>query len=119
MAVQPPGGSLSLLGQVLKEYRKEHHLTQEELAYDLNVEPRTLRSWENERPTSNINELRRIADLLGIMPERLGVAASIYIPRTPEQIDDVTNHVWELVEQARIAEAQATIKQLIETVQPQ
>src|SRR5947209_17935444 len=100
MAVQQPRGSQSLLGQVLKKYRKEHHLTQEELAYDLYVEPRTLRAWENERPTSNVNELRRIADLLGIQPERLGVAASIYVPRTPQQIDEVINHVWELVEQS-------------------
>lgn len=119
MAAQEPKGSRSLLGQVLKEYRREHHLTQEELAYDLNIEPRTLRAWENEHPTSNISELRRIADLLGIMPERLGLAASIYVPRTPEQIDEVVNHVWELIEQARVAEAQLTIKQLIETVQPQ
>lgn len=119
MAVQPPRGSQSLLGQVLKDYRKEHHLTQEELAYDLTVEPRTLRAWENEHPINNVNELRRIADLLGIMPERLGLAASIYVPRTAEQIDEIVNHVWELVELARIAEAQLTIKQLIETVRPQ
>ena len=119
MAVREPKGSQSLLSRVLKEYRKEHKLTQEQLAYDLYVEPRTLRGWENEHPTNNINELRRIADLLGIIPERLGVATSIYVPRTPEQIDEVINHVWELVEQARIAEAQATIKQLIDTVQPQ
>jgi len=46
MAVQEPKGSQSLLSQALKEYRKEHNLTQEQLAFDLHVEPRTLRSWE-------------------------------------------------------------------------
>ena len=66
MAVREPKGSQSLLSRVLKEYRKEHKLTQEQLAYDLYVEPRTLRGWENEHPTNNINELRRIADLLGM-----------------------------------------------------
>lgn len=119
MAARKAKESPSLLSHVLKEYRKEHHLTQEELAYDLHVEPRTLRAWENERPINNISELRRIADLLGIAPERLGLATSIYLPRAPEQIDEVVNHVWELVEQARIAEANITVKQLIETVRPQ
>ena len=65
----------SLLGHVLKAYRKEHHLTQEQLASALFVEPRTLRCWENERPTRNIHELHRIADLLDIAPERLGVVS--------------------------------------------
>ena len=65
----------SLLGRVLKAYRKEHHLTQEQLASVLLVEPRTLRCWENERHTSNIHELHRIADLLDIAPERLGVVS--------------------------------------------
>ena len=65
----------SLLGRVLKEYRWEQGLTQEQLAITLCVEPRTLRAWENEHPTNNIQELRRIAGLLGIAPERLGVVA--------------------------------------------
>src|SRR5712692_4741926 len=63
MATQESNNRLSLLGQVLKEYRKSHGLTQEQLAKELRVEPRTLRSWENERPLENIRELRNIADL--------------------------------------------------------
>lgn len=119
MAVQEPRGSQSLLSQVLKEYRKEHGLTQEQLAYDLHVEPRTLRAWENERPTNNINELRRIADLLGIEPERLGVATAIYVPRTAEQIEEVIVHIWELVEGSRLQEAVNTVKQLAHTLETQ
>lgn len=119
MAVQEPKGSQSLLSQALKEYRKEHNITQEQLANDLHVEPRTLRAWENERPTNNINELRRIADLLGIVPERLGVAAAIYVPRTPEQIEEVLTHVWSLVEESRVQEALAVVKQLAYHVRSQ
>ena len=89
MAMQKSQKGQSLLGQALKEYRKEHKLTQEELAAELGIEPRRLRAWENERPTSNIKELRRIADLLGMNPERLGLAASIYVPHTPEQIEEI------------------------------
>ena len=58
-------GSPSLAGQFLKTYREKKHLTQEQLAEDLRVEPRTLRAWENgERQLTNINELSRIADTL-------------------------------------------------------
>ncbi len=92
-AMAEPKTSPSLLSQVLKDYRKEHGLTQEQLAYDLEVEPRTLRTWENERPVNNVQELRRIADILGIEPERLGLAASVYIPKTPQHIEEIIEHV--------------------------
>src|SRR2546425_3649191 len=87
----------ALVSHTLKEYRKNHHLTQEELAEELSIDPRTLRLWEGGRPPENMRELRRISDLLGIEPERLGLAASIDIPKTPEQIEEVITHVWSLV----------------------
>lgn len=112
MASLESKGNQSLLGQVLKEYRKLHNITQEQLAYDLKVEPRTLRAWENERPIKNIHELRRIADLLGIPPERLGIATTD-MPYSSEQIEDVIKHAWALVEDSRLQEAITIAKQLI------
>lgn len=110
----------SLLSQMLKEHRKRHQLTQEQLAVTLRIEPRTLRAYElGERNVTNINELRRIADLLGVEPERLGVATSIYIPRTPEQIEEVIELVWSLVEESRILEACITIERLIQNIESQ
>jgi transcriptional regulator with XRE-family HTH domain len=114
-----PKTSPSLLGQVLKNYRKEHDLTQEQLAFDLEVEPRTLRTWENERPLNNVQELRRIADVLGIEPERLGLAASLYIPKTPQQIDDIVEHVWSLMDEVRVKEARTIIEKLVRDVSQQ
>ena len=77
MAKQRTKSTLSLASQVLKDYRKSHNLTQEQLAFDLHLEPRTYRAYENgEYPLNNIHELGRIADLLGIQPERLGVASA-------------------------------------------
>ena len=119
MAMQESNTRLSLLGQVLKEYRKLHGLTQEQLAEELKVEPRTLRSWENERPLENIRELRRIADTLGIEPERLGIAPSSYTPRTPEQIEEIVQYAWSLVEDSRMYQARATIERLIQNLQTQ
>ena len=110
----------SLAGQVLKDYRKSHSLTQEQIAYDLRLEPRTYRAYETgEYPLNNINELRRIADLLGIEPERLGLASSLYVPRTPEQIEDIIQHAWDLIGESRVQEAQTIIDRLIQHVEIQ
>jgi transcriptional regulator with XRE-family HTH domain len=118
MATQPSRENQARLSQVLKEHRRKHGLTQEQLAADLNIEPRTLRSWENERPTHNINELYRIADLLGIQPEDLGLSG-VYAPRTPEQIEEVIQHTWTLVEESRLHEARAIIEQLARNLRSQ
>jgi transcriptional regulator with XRE-family HTH domain len=120
MAKQRAKGTPSLAAQVLKDYRKSHHLTQEQLAYDLHLEPRTYRAYETgEYPLNNINELRRIADLLGIEPGRLGIASSIYIPRSPEEIEEVIKHVWNLVEESRLYEARETVERFVENIQSQ
>lgn len=116
MAGRKLDGGQSLLSHVLKEYRKEHELSQEKLASDLGVEPRTLRSWENEHPTNKVSELRRIADLLGIPPERLGLAASIYVPRTPQQVEEVVEHIWDLMHELRIIEARNVLDKLLQDV---
>ena len=108
-----------LVGQVLKEYRKTHGLTQEELAFTLKMEPRTFRAYENERPINNIQELRRIADVLGIEPERLGIAASLYIPKTAEQIEEIVGRAWSLMDEVRVDEARAVIEKLVRDVRPQ
>jgi transcriptional regulator with XRE-family HTH domain len=120
MAKPRAKGTPSLASQVLKDYRKSHNLTQEQLAYDLHLEPRTYRAYENgEYPLNNINELRRIADVLGIEPERLGIASSPSLPRSPEEIETVITHVWSLVEESRIRESILTIERLVQNVQAQ
>src|SRR5713226_2675519 len=112
--------SPSFAGQFLKTYREKQHLTQEQLAEDLRVEPRTLRAWENgERQLTNINELYRIADLLGVEPEQLGLANSLVIPRTSKQIEEIIQHTWSLVDQSRLREARAIIEQLAQTIRSQ
>ena len=118
-AMPEPKTNPSLLSQVLKDYRKEHGLTQEQLAYDLEIEPRTLRIWENERPLNNVQELRRIADVLGIEPERLGLAASLYIPKTPQHIEEIIEHVWSLMDEVRVKEARIIIEKLVRDIPTQ
>ena len=120
MAKQRTKSPPSLASQVLKDYRKSHNLTQEQLALDLHLEPRTYRAYENgEYPLNNIHELRRIADLLGIEPQRLGIASSLYVPRTPEEIEEIIAHTWKLVEASRLQEARETIERFVEHLRAQ
>jgi len=110
----------SLAGQFLKSYREKHGLTQEQMAYDLQMEPRTLRAYENgERPLNNVKELHRIADRLGVEPEQLGVVGSLYVPRTPDEIEEALQHAWSLVEESRLREARAVIERLAQNLRNQ
>lgn len=117
---KPRKASLSLASYALKEYRKAHSLTQEQLAGELYMEPRTYRAYENgEYPLTNINELRRIADLLGIEPERLGIASPVHIPYNTEEIEAVIEHVWNLVDVSRLQEARNTIERFLQNLRTQ
>ena len=105
----------SIAGIALKDYRSEHGLSQEQLAEELGIEPRTLRRYETgERALDNVVELRRIAETLGLAPDRLGLAPVQESARTPEQIDAVVERVWTLVEASRMVEATNVITRLID-----
>jgi len=106
--------SPSPLGRILKEYRDKYGITQEQFANELSVDVRTLRRYENgESVLTDIVELRRIATVLGIEPERLGVAASLFLPLQPEQVDMVIENVWSLVRNGRTYEANVLVDRLI------
>src|SRR5258708_14030300 len=88
----------------LTVYRNEHNPTQEQLAELLEVEPRTLRRWENgETILSDVYELRRIADCLGIPHEHLGIAVPILL--SPEELSEGVSHVWDLIQTGFIKES--------------
>ena len=110
----------SFAGQFLKNYRTAHKQTQEQLAVALNIEPRTLRAYENgERQLNNVNELRRIAEALGVEPELLGVAASPSVPKSPVQIEETVERVWALMDEIRVYEASVMIARLLQNMHTQ
>jgi transcriptional regulator with XRE-family HTH domain len=103
----------SALSQILIIYRDSHKLTQEELAALLDVEPRTLRRWENgETVLTDTHDLKNIADRLGIPYENLGIASSLYIPLTREGIMSTVGRIWSLIDEGRINEANAIAENL-------
>lgn len=104
----------SPLALVVKEHRDKFALTQEQLAADLNVDVRTLRRWESgETVLNDMRELRRIAMLLGVAPERLGIANAAYSALTIEHIDETMQYIWNLIDRARGYEADALVERLV------
>lgn len=101
------------LSNVLKVYREKYHLTQVQLAENLNVDERTLRRWENQETIlKDIGELRRIASVLGVEPENLGVSEKL-AGITDEQAEETLQHIWTLVVNGRAYEARAIAERLV------
>lgn len=108
------------LSKVLSEYLETHPMSQLDLAEYLNIGERTLRRWKNgEDVLTDAQELKRIADLLGVEPEMLGVVSSVHLPLTNEQIDKALAHVWALVAKARNYEARLAGEKLIRDLRAQ
>ena len=117
MAIPKEKRQASTAGQAIKTYRQVHGITQKQLAIELGVEARTLRMYENgERALDNITDLQRIADLLAIEPEMLGLSPKKHDTYTPKQIYEVVERVWSLIPQARLIEAHTSINTLLQNV---
>ena len=59
------------LGQRLMELRKEKHLSQEEVAYQLNVTRQSVSKWETDQSTPDFDKILPICELFGISTEEL------------------------------------------------
>lgn len=108
------------LSQVLAEYINRTGMKQVDLADYLNVSERTVRRWKNgEDVVSDVQELKRIAELLDVEPERLGVVASVHLPISPRQADKMLSHVWTLIAKARNYDARVCGEKLIRDLRMQ
>ncbi|MBO5195117.1 MAG: helix-turn-helix transcriptional regulator, partial [Bacteroidales bacterium] len=59
------------IGKVIRKYRKEKNMTQEEMATRLGVTAPAVNKWENENSYPDITLLAPIARLLGISVDAL------------------------------------------------
>lgn len=100
------------LSQALTSYMQKKGVTQADLAEYLGVDVRTLRRWKNgESTVTDVRELRRLAHLLEVSPEFLGVAHA-ELPWTGEQLKDLIDRLWGLVGAARSAEAYSVLQRV-------
>lgn len=104
---------MSPLSQAITEYLSKTGMKQIDLAEYLNVTERTLRRWKNgESVVTDVRELRRLAELLNVSPERLGIASN-FVPFSVEEIDSDIEHVWKLIRVARYQEAHFLVDRLL------
>ncbi len=105
------------LSRALQEYLEQQQIKQQPLADYLNVDVRTLRRWlSGDTVITDVRELKRIAELLEVKPEKLGVTASLPIPLAPDEIDTSIDHVWKLVRTARYHDADVLVNKLIRDI---
>jgi putative transcriptional regulator len=60
-----------MLGENIKRYRQEKHLTQEEVAGRLHVTRQTVSKWEKNHSVPDADLLVKLAEILGVETSRL------------------------------------------------
>lgn len=55
-----------LIGEILKEKRKEYQLTQEQVSEKIFVSRKTISNWETGKTTPDIESLIRLANLFDL-----------------------------------------------------
>ncbi|MEO5291876.1 helix-turn-helix transcriptional regulator [Limosilactobacillus sp. WILCCON 0053] len=76
------------IAERIKEYRKQHHYTQKELATLINVKPTTVSGWELGRNIPSIEMLQKLADIFHVpFDELAGVKDSNYHSSDPKEDD--------------------------------
>lgn len=76
------------IAERIKEYRKQHHYTQKELATLINVKPTTISGWEIGRNIPSIEMLQKLADIFHVpFDELAGVKDSNYHSSTTKEDD--------------------------------
>lgn len=59
------------IGQKLLDLRKSKHLSQEEVAYKLNVTRQTISKWETDQSTPDFDKIAPLCSLYGISADEL------------------------------------------------
>lgn len=99
------------IGQVIRQYRKQKDMTQEEMANCLGVTAPAVNKWENGNSMPDITLLAPIARLLGISLDTL---LSFREELTQEEIQDIIYTVNSVLREKPFAEAFEWAKEKIE-----
>ena len=83
------------IGQIIRKYRKDKNMTQEEMANRLGVTAPAVNKWENENSLPDIMLLAPIARLLGISLDTL---LAFREELTKEEVNGIINEKKEKLE---------------------
>ena len=100
------------IGQVIRKYRKEKNMTQEEMANRLGVTTPAVNKWENGNSYPDITMLAPIARLLGIS---LDILLSFQEELSDEEIRDIVLELDERFKKNSYEETFQWTKNMIET----
>src|SRR5438270_11165852 len=92
------------LGQYIKEYRRAHQLSQERLALRLQVDAKTLRSWERGEVAIHIAHRIKLREVLHIPSGMLDLQE----PFTAEDALELHKQIHTFLEQGAYANVLAT-----------
>lgn len=99
------------IGKVIRKYRKEKNMTQEEMALRLGVTAPAVNKWENENSLPDIMLLAPIARLLGISLDTL---LSFREELTQEEINGIVNELDQRLKTAPFEECFQWVKERLE-----
>ena len=77
--------------EIIKNYRKEKQLSQDELSVHLNVDRSTISKWENERSSPELKDIPKLAGKISVEPEEL--AASIEETRGRNSVSSILGKI--------------------------
>ena len=107
-------------GKIIKKIRKEHHLTQKDLADKYNVTYQAVSKWENDLATPDALKMIRLADVLNSEAEYIATGK---LPQEPEPIVVKTVEIQEkivekVVEKPVVQVVEKPVVQLVENPIP-
>lgn len=74
-----------LIGEILKEKRKEYQLTQEQVSEKIFVSRKTISNWETGKTTPDIESLIRLANLFDLSLDNLLLEGSDIVEKIKKQ----------------------------------
>lgn len=90
------------IGTTIKTLRREHDITQEQLAEYLNVSPQAVSQWETDRTAPDISQLPVLANIFGVTTDQL---LGVDITKTNEKIKAIIDESREFYAQSKFEEA--------------
>lgn len=100
------------IGKVIRKYRKDLQLTQEEMANRLGVTTPAVNKWENGVSLPDVTMLVPIARLLGISVDTL---LSFHENLTETEVREIITELWAQLNRGNYEAAQVQIRKKIET----
>ncbi len=93
------------MGQIIKRLRKEHNLTQEELAEQLNISAPAVSKWENDTSMPDISQVVPLANLFGVPTD---VLFGVYGTEHKEEVLARLKEIYEIYDGCRDGEEGST-----------